>query len=553
MNLTKSTIGSFLDYHAEHYPDLDAAVFYQPDRRFTWRELREEVDRVAKGLLARHISRGRHVAMWGTNVPEWLLVQLACARIGAVLITINPEWKQQELEYALRQSDTNLLIMTAGFSKKSGKKLFRYDYLDLISGLCPEPGDKQCRLNFPELEGIVLTEGHAPRGYIAWETFLQEGEQIADASLQKAIGQVQPDDIAMIQYTSGTTGFPKGAMLSQYNVVNDARAAAEHMRLRLSDRVCGPVPYYHCFGSILFNLGCLVTGATMVVPADHFDSLRTLEAVERERCTALYGVPTMFIAEIDEPERAKFDLSSLRTGIMAGAPVDRELFEAVTQQLGAREMTIAYGLTEASPVTHQTEIHDPLDKRFATVGRPIDHTRARIVDPVSLRELGAGEVGEIWVKGFHVMAGYYQKPEETASSIVDGWLRTGDLGTVDADGYYRIVGRLKEMIIVGGHNVYPAEVEQALHSLLDDKVEIAQVVGVPHPKLQEVVGLVVKCHPGQTLDLEEVRARCEGKLEWPKIPRQLRVVDDFSRYSTVTGKIQKFKLSALLQQGLQPA
>lgn len=547
MELRSITIGAQLRHNAVAFPDRDAAIFNEPVARFTWKSLDAETDRLAKGLIALGVQRGDHVAIWGTNVPVWLLTQLAVARIGGTLVTINPEWKEQELKYALSQSDTNVLVMIPGWEKTIKDKTIRYDYLRMIQAVCPE---LPCPDGFPELRHIIVA-GETPQaaGFMSWEDCLQKGQSVSDATLAAMAEVVNPDDVVLLQYTSGTTGFPKGAMLTHYNVINNALAAADHMGVHEQDRICGPVPFYHCFGSILFVLGAVVSGAAMIVPAPMFHAHKTLETVEREQCTALYGVPTMFIAEMEEIDFDAFNLRSLRTGIMAGAPVDKELFEAVTQRMGAAEMTIAYGLTEASPVTHQTWIVDPVEKRITTVGRPVDHTEARIVDPGTFRTLGAGEVGEIWVKGWHVMKGYYKKPEETAKAIVEyGWLRSGDLGVMDEKGYYRIVGRLKEMFIVGGHNVYPAEVEQSLHTILDDKVEMLQVVGVPHPKLQEVAALVVKLLPGKNLTLEEIQQRCDGKLEWPKIPRYLKIMDDFSVAMTVTGKIQKFKLTELLRQ-----
>ncbi len=547
MELKHITIGAQLRLNAAQYPEQEAAVFTDAQTRYTWKSLDAEVDRLAKGLIALGVRHGDHVAIWGTNVPVWLLTQMAVARLGAILVTINPEWKEQELKYALSQSDTRVLIMIPGWEKTIKNKVIRYDYLSMIHAVCPA---LPCAEMFPELQHVVVA-GATPDagGFITWEECLRRGESVADATLKFMESEVQPDDVVLLQYTSGTTGFPKGAMLTHFNVINNALAAADHMGIHEQDRICGPVPFYHCFGSILFVLGATVSGAAMVVPAPMFHAHKTLEAVESEKCTALYGVPTMFIAEMEEIDFDAFNLRTLRTGIMAGAPVDKELYEAVTQRMGAREMTIAYGLTEASPVTHQTWIVDPLEKRITTVGRPVEHTQSRIVDPGTFRTLGVGEVGEIWVKGWHVMKGYYKKPEETAKSIVeDGWLRTGDLGVMDENGYYRIVGRLKEMFIVGGHNVYPAEVEQSLHTLLDDRVEMLQVVGVPHPKLQEVGALVVKLKPGKNLTLEEVQQACDGKLEWPKIPRYLKIMDDFSVAMTVTGKIQKFKLTDLLKK-----
>lgn len=547
MELKHITIGAQLRQNARRLPEGEAAVFTDAQTRYTWNSLNAEVDRMAKGLMALGVRHGDHVAIWGTNVPVWLLTQLAVARIGAVLVTINPEWRQQELQYALSQSDTRVLVMIPGWEKTIKNKTIRYDYLAMIQEVCPA---LPCAEHFPELQHVVVA-GKAPAaaGFLTLEDCLHRGASVSDAALHAAEAEVAPEDVVLLQYTSGTTGFPKGAMLTHFNVINNAYAAADHMGVHEDDRICGPVPFYHCFGSILFVLGAMVSGAAMVVPAPMFNAHKTLEAVESEKCTALYGVPTMFIAEMEEIDFDAFNLRSLRTGIMAGAPVDKQLYESVTQRMGAREMTIAYGLTEASPVTHQTWIVDPVEKRITTVGRPVEHTQARIVDPGTFKTLGAGEVGEIWVKGWHVMKGYYKKPDETAKAIVeDGWLRSGDLGVMDENGYYRIVGRLKEMFIVGGHNVYPAEVEQALHTLLDDKVDMLQVVGVPHPKLQEVAALVVKLQPGKYLTLEEVQQRCDGNLEWPKIPRYLKVLDDFSVAMTVTGKIQKFKLSELLKQ-----
>lgn len=548
MELKHITIGNQLRENAHRLGAQEAVVFAADKVRYSWQSLDYNVDQLAKGFLALGVNHGDHIAIWGTNVPVWLLSQLAAARIGAVLVTINPEWREQELHYALRQSDARVLVMIPGWEKKVRGSTMRYDYLAMLRSLCPE---FPCTAEFPELQHVVVAEGESllPDGFISLSNCLSKGRLIGDSQLEEAVSRVKPEDVALLQYTSGTTGFPKGAMLTHHNVINNALAAADHMRIHELDRICGPVPFYHCFGSILFVLGALVSGAALVVPAPMFNAHKTLEVVEQERCTALYGVPTMFIAEMDETDFDAFNLKSLRTGIMAGAPVDKELFEAVTQRMGAREMTIAYGLTEASPVTHQTWIVDPVEKRITSVGRPIDHTESRIVDPGTFRTLGDNEVGEIWVKGWHVMKGYYQKPEETAKAIVeDGWLRTGDLGIRDEKGYYHIVGRLKEMFIVGGHNVYPAEVEQALHTLLEDKVEMLQVVGVPHPRLQEVGGLVVKLKPGKTLTIEEVQHACEGKLEWPKIPRYLKLLDDFTLAMTVTGKIQKFKLVDLFRR-----
>jgi fatty-acyl-CoA synthase len=546
MELLEITIAQQLERNAHQHPDGLAAVFMAENRRFTWSELHQAVTHFAAGLQAAGIGRGAHVAIWGTNTPLWLLTQLATARLGGVLVTLNPEWQEQELVFALQESDAELLVLQSAWEKTVRNKVFRYDYVSMLHHLCPAlPA-----ADFPRLKKIIVeADAPAAAGYLALSDMLL----MAEAQPLLPDMPTEPHDVALLQFTSGTTGFPKGAMLTHRNVLNNALAAALHMGIQPEDKICGPVPFYHCFGSILFVLGALVSGAAMVVPAPVFDAHQTLEAIQREKCTALYGVPTMFITELGQMDFDAFDLSSLRTGIMAGAPVDKVLFEAVTHRMGARGMTIAYGLTEASPITHQTWIEDPLDMRINTVGKPIEHTLARIVNPGDFRTLGVGELGEIWVKGWHVMKGYYQKPEETARAIVeDGWLRTGDLGVVDEQGYYRIVGRLKEMFIVGGHNVYPAEVEQALYKLLESEARMLQVVGVPDPTLQEVAALVISFKPGQLLTLTQIQARCAGKLEWPKIPRYMKVLDDFSEAMTVTGKIQKFKLVDLFRDNRPP-
>ena len=556
MDYIKTTIGGQLRHNADQYSDEPAVVYCESQTRWSWAQLDNMVEEVALGLIAIGAKKGTHIAIWGTNVPEWLLTQFAAARIGAILVTINPEWKGSELQYALDQSDSNILVMIEGFQKQSKSKTYHYDYLAIVNDLCPEletsNSQKPLQIkSLPQLRHIVVVNEKQMPGKISWLEMLKLGTTFPIDSLSKKEKEIVAQDTAMIQYTSGTTGFPKGTMLTHFNILNNAKAAASFMQLTAHDRLCGPVPYYHCFGSILVNLCCLVTGATMVIPAQHFNAHMTLESIQNEKCTALHGVPTMFIEQLEDQDFTLFDLSSLRTGIIAGAPVEMELMEAIAHKMGARNMTIGYGLTEASPITHQTHPEDPWEKRAMTVGKPTPETDSKIVDVNSLEELAVGQVGEIWVKGYHVMKGYYNKPEETEKAIVDGWLRTGDLGKVDEEGYYHIVGRLKELILVGGHNVYPAEVEQALHTLLADKIEMLQVVGVPHPKLQEVVAMVVKCQPGVQLTLEEVRLACEGKMEWPKIPRHLSMVKDFSPFMTVTGKIQKFKITEFLIKELQ--
>lgn len=553
MSLINRTIGNLLEENALQYPNHEAVVYVDENIRYTWSELKNLVDQAAKAFIGLGVKRGEHIAVWGTNKPEWLITQFAAARIGAALVTVNPEWKASEVDYAVKQSDSKVLVMIEGFEKKSGDKLHRYDYLKILTEACPEMiNSDSTNLNltkFPALKNVVLiTHNKNPYPWtLRWKDFVKLGDVVDATTFSKVKNSVDPQDVCLIQYTSGTTGFPKGAMLTHYNVVNNGRDGAKNMELTHPDRVCIPVPYYHCFGTVLGNLVCLTAGATMVVPTEHFNAHKTLIAVDKEKCTALHGVPSMFINELHDPEFSKFNLKTLRTGIMAGAPCPIELMEDVVHKMGAKKITIVYGLTEASPITHQTRSDDSIERRVSTVGKPLDDVQAKIVDPITERELGIGEVGEIWVKGYNVMKGYYKKPEETQKAIVkDGWLRTGDLGTKDKEDYYKIVGRYKDMVIIGGHNVYPAEVEQTLLSLFEDEIMEIHVVGVPHKVLQEVLAAVIKLKPGKTLTHDDIKKRCDGRVEWSKIPRYVKFVDNFAMAMTVTGKIQKFKLKDLL-------
>ncbi len=564
MELLNKTIGEILNENAEKYSAQDAVVYADQNTRYSWLRLKTIADRITKSFISLGIKKGDHVAIWGTNKPQWFLTQLATAKIGAALVTINPEWKAAEMEYAIKQSDSKILVMTEGFEKTSGNKTHRYDYIKILLDACPELNSAQSRaLNlekFPVLKNIILiTDKPAPKWALSWKEFYAAGFRITAATLKNAESLVHKNDICLIQYTSGTTGFPKGAMLTHYNVVNNALEGSRNMELTNTDRLCGPVPYYHCFGSILVNLCCLTVGATIVIPAEHFNPRKTLMAVEQEKCTALHGVPTMFIAQLADPEFSKFNLSSLRTGIMAGAPCPIELMKDVVHKMGAKKITIVYGLTEASPITHQTRPNDSIERRVSTVGKPINNTEAIVVDVAEwetnrkIIEVVNGEIGEIWARGYNIMAGYYKKPEETAKAIVaDRWLRTGDLGIKDSDGYYKIAGRLKEMFIVGGHNVYPAEVQQKILSLFEE-IEIVEVVGIPHQTLQEICAAIIKLKDGKSLTYEQIKEKCETNMEWSSIPKHVKFVNDFSPFMTVTGKMQKFKMKEVLiaELGLQ--
>lgn len=556
LELVYKTTGQLLDENAKKYPKEDAVVYVDQNCRFSWAELKDMVERTAKSFISLGVRKNDHIAIWGTNKPQWLFTQLAAAKIGVPLVTINPEWKAGELKFALKQSDTKVLVMIDGFEKRSGKKIHKYDYIKILQDACNLE-------KFPILKDIIIiSRGKIPKRIgsswrpLSWKKFIRLGSKTSNRVFKDMQSSVDPDDVCLIQYTSGTTGYPKGAMLTHYNVINNALEGSRNMELTNKDGLCGPVPYYHCFGSILVNMCCLVVGATMVIPAEHFDARKTLEAIEKEKCTALHGVPTMFTAELAEKKFSRFNLATLRTGIMAGAPCPTELMNDVVYKMTAEKITIVYGLTEASPITHQTRPDDSIERRVSTVGRPIEGTEAKIVDPQKFEEtgevleVGIGEVGEIWVKGYNVMKGYYKKPEETKKAIIGRWLRTGDLGVKDAQDYYKIVGRLKNMIIVGGHNVYPAEVEQTLLSLFDEYIEMVQVVGVPHKTLQEVCAAVIKLKPGKKLTFEEVKAKCQGNMEWPKIPRYVKFVPDFSMAMTATGKVQKFKLREILVKEL---
>jgi fatty-acyl-CoA synthase len=553
MSLIRKTIGQLLDENAQKYANQEAVIYVDENIRLTWSDLKKAVDDTSKSLIAIGTKRGDNVAMWGTNKPEWFFIQLACARIGAALVTVNPEWKANEVDYAVKQSDSKVLVMIEGFEKKSGDKLHRYDYLNILTTACPEIANSQEEnlnlVKFPELKKVVLiTRNSNPTKWaLTWKDFIKQGASLDENTFEKVKKEVDINDVCLIQYTSGTTGFPKGAMLTHYNVVNNGLDGAHNMDLTNQDRVCIPVPYYHCFGTVLGNMVCISVGATMVIPTEHYNARKTLIAAEKEKCTGLHGVPSMFINELHDPEFPKFNLKTLRTGIMAGAPCPIELMEDIVNKMNAKQITIVYGLTEASPITHQTRADDSIERRVSTVGKPLDDVESKIVDPMTEKELGIGEVGEIWVRGYNIMKGYYKKPEETAKAITkDGWLRTGDLGTKDKENYYKIVGRYKDMVIIGGHNVYPAEVEQTLLSMFEDEIMEIHVVGVPHKVLQEVLAAFIKLKPGKILTFDELKARCDGKVEWSKIPRYVKFVDNFGMAMTVTGKIQKFKLKDLL-------
>jgi fatty-acyl-CoA synthase len=528
------TVGQLLSKIANQYPDHEAVVYADRDLRYTYRQFYEICGQVAKGFMKLGLAKGDHLSIWASNYPEWLITQFATGRMGAVLVTVNTNYRTAELEYLLRQSDTTTLILMESYRGVS--------YTEMLYEIVPElkdaePGKLQSQ-RLPYLKNVIILSDKKYPGMFNWSDVLELGKNVSDEELREREESLDPFDVINMQYTSGTTGFPKGVMLTHSNIINNGRNIAECMNLTHKDRLCIPVPFFHCFGCVLGTMACVSVGATMV-PVQEFNALEVLKTVEKERCTGLHGVPTMFIAELNHPEFSSFDLSSLRTGIMAGSPCPIEVMKAVVERMGAREITIAYGQTESSPVITQTRTNDPIDLRVTTVGRPLPHVEVKIVDPSTGRELPPGEQGELCTRGYHVMKGYYKNPEATEKAIdKDGWLHTGDLATMDENGYFKITGRLKDMIIRGGENIYPREIEEFLYT--HPKIRDVQVIGVPSVKYGEEVMAWIQVKEGETLTPEEVRAYCEGKIARFKIPRYIEFCETFPM--TASGKIQKFKL-----------
>lgn len=537
--LSDATLGTFLHETAGRFPGRPAVVFREQGIRWNWREFAAEVDVLAAGFAELGIVKGDRVGIWSPNRVEWLLTQFATARIGAVLVNINPAYRLAELEYALNKVGCKAIVSAESF--KTSK------YLEMLQTLAPElasatPGQLQAA-RLPELRAVVRMCDTATPGMFCFSELVEMGrERIArdgTAWLDAIDATLSPDDAINIQFTSGTTGNPKGATLTHRNVLNNGRFIAQAMRLTQEDSLCIPVPLYHCFGMVLAVLACVSVGANMVFPGEAFDPRATLEAVSEEGCTALHGVPTMFIAELDHPEFARFDLSKLRTGIMAGSPCPIETMKRVVSKMHLAEITIAYGMTETSPVSFQSSTTDPLHKRTTTVGRIQPHLEVKIVDALG-NTVPVGETGELCTKGYSVMQGYWGDEQKTAESIVDGWMHTGDLATLDAEGYCNIVGRLKDMLIRGGENIYPREIEEFLFR--HPKVQSAQVFGVPDAKYGEEVCAWIVLRPGETATAEEVQAFCQGQIAHYKIPKYIRFVDELPM--TVTGKVQKFVMRA---------
>ncbi|GGD86755.1 AMP-binding protein [Caballeronia grimmiae] len=543
--LSDATVSRFLLDTVERFPDRPAVVFREQGIRWTWREFAHEVDVLASGLLALGLKAGDRVGIWSPNRVEWLLTQFATARMGAVLVNINPAYRLAELEYALNKVGCKAIVAAEQF--KSSK------YLEMLQTLAPELADAEPNAlhaaRLPELRAVIRMGAAVTPGMLNFEDVMAKGRAAVDtANLDALEAKLAPDDAINIQFTSGTTGNPKGATLTHRNIVNNARYIAMAMRLTEEDSLCIPVPLYHCFGMVLAVLACVSTGAAMIFPGEAFDPAATLAAVHEERCTALHGVPTMFIAELDHPDFAKYDLSRLRTGIMAGSPCPIETMKRVVSTMHLAEITIAYGMTETSPVSFQSSTTDPLDKRTTTVGRIQPHLEVKIVDPLG-EIVPVGETGELCTRGYSVMKGYWGEDEKTREAIIDGWMHTGDLATIDAEGYCNIVGRLKDMVIRGGENVYPREIEEFLFR--HPKIQSVQVFGVPDEKYGEEVCAWIVVRPGEQASEEDIRAFCQGQIAHYKIPRYIRFVDELPM--TVTGKAQKFVMRARMIDELKLA
>lgn len=532
--LRQWTLGQVLDHTVARFPDREAVVYADRNYRQTWREFAAVVDDFAKGLMALGVQKGEKVAVWATNVPYWVALQFATAKIGAILLTVNTNYREHEVRYLLTQSECENIFLI--------DNLRDHDYLETLYKIAPElrmqARDSFVCKSLPHLKRVCFLGAEKHRGMYSVPEILSLSVMVDDAEYQARQDSLDPWDVINMQYTSGTTGFPRGVMLTHVGVGLNGYWIGRHQRFSEQDRVCLPVPLFHCFGCVLGVSACVNHGATMVI-LESYNPLKVLAAVDSERCTALYGVPTMFLAELEHKLFKRFDVSSLRTGIMAGSVCPEPLMRRVVEDMNMKEITICYGLTEGSPVMTQSDIHDPLPLRCETVGCAMPGIEVRVADPDTCEELPRGEVGEILCRGYNVMKGYYNMPDDTAKAISpEGWLHSGDLGVMDEKGYVRITGRIKDMIIRGGENVYPREVEEFLMGM--PGVLDVQVVAVPSRKYGEEVGAFIIPRPDVDLRPEDVRAFCRGKIAWFKIPQYISMLDGFPL--TASGKIQKYKL-----------
>ncbi len=541
--LLTHTVGSLLDEIACRYPDNEALVYHERGLRYTYRQFNDACRLLAKGLLRLGIKKGDNISIWAYNVPEWVLLQFASAKIGAILVTVNTSYKSAELEYILNQSDSTSLFMVGSFKES--------DYVDVLSGVVPELATSQpgalSSPKLPFLKNVIFIGSETPAGMLNFDSIIKLGEGVPDAELAAVEATLNCHETINMQYTSGTTGFPKGVMLTHSNIVNNGFNIGECMKFSEKDRLCIPVPFFHCFGCVLAVMASVTHGTTMV-PVEIFDPLKVLQTIEKEKCTAVHGVPTMFIAELEHPEFSTFDLTTLRTGIMAGSNCPIEVMKKVNSQMHASEITIAYGQTESSPVITQTRTDDAIELRVATVGRSLPDVEVKIVDIETGETLPPGKQGELCTRGYHVMKGYYKMPDETARAIdSENWLHTGDLAIMDDHGYCKITGRIKNMIIRGGENIYPREIEEFLYT--HPKVSDIQVYGVPDRKYGEQVMAAVILKNGVEMSEEEIREFCRGKIANYKIPKYVKFVDSYPM--TASGKIQKFKMREMAIKELQ--
>ena len=549
--LIGATIGRYFQEIVARYPEHEAVVCIPQQVRLSYAALQEQVRRLAKALLGLGVSRGDRVGIWSTNNIEWLLLQLATAYVGAILVNINPGYRPRGLKHSLERARVQTLFLIPSFKTSN--------YVDMVCELCPEartqPFEKFSSPALPDLRHLIVYEPddvmktQRPHpGFLIWPELLEQGERISDDELDARAATLDSDDPINIQFTSGTTGFPKAVLLTHHNILNNAYFSAEIMRLTAEDRLCVAVPFYHCFGMVVANLVCITVGATIVVPSEYFEPTPTLAAIDQERCTAVHGVPTMFIAELEHPDFQKFEHSSLRTGIMAGAPCPPELVRRVMEDMGCKEILIGYGQTEASPLTHLTRPEDSFERRIGTVGTNLPHQEVKVIDVQTGAVRPTGQQGEVCFRGYHIMRGYFGQEDATRKNIDEaGWLHSGDLGVMDEDGYLRITGRLKDMIIRGGENIYPAEIE----AFYFDHPKIAQIAvfGVPDSKMGEEVGAWIKLRQEMDSTPEEFREYAKGKIAHFKIPHYIWIVEEFPM--TVTGKIQKFRIQEIVEGWLK--
>ncbi len=528
------TVGNLLSKIAEKYPN-DTAIKYT-DRYFvrTWKEFNEEVEKIAKGFLSIGIRKGDHVAIWATNTPEWILTLFATAKIGAVLVTVNTNYKVFELEYLLRQSDTKALVMSQGFKDA--------DYVKILNDLCPDLKDSKpneyTNSSLPFLKSVIITGENTPAGMMNFkELYIDADDAITDL-YNEISANLEPHEVINMQYTSGTTGFPKGVMLTHYNIINNGKCIGDNMKFTHEDKLCIPVPFFHCFGLVLAIMACITHGSQMV-PIEYFSPIKVMEAIESESCTAVHGVPTMFIAMLEHPEFKRFKFSKLRTGIMAGSPCPIKVMRQVVDEMGMNEITICYGQTEASPVCTQTNTDDSLELRVSTVGRVMQGIEAKIVNPETGETCGPGVPGEFCARGYNIMRGYYKMEEATRQAIdEEGWLHTGDLAIVDENGYYKITGRIKDMIIRGGENIYPKEIEEFLYTV--EKVKDVQVIGVPSKTYGEEIMACIILKEGVEMTEQEVKDLVKASMARHKVPSYVAFVDSFPM--NAAGKIMKYKM-----------